>query len=92
MSDDDKDVECDCYDEFLDKQKDMSIDEYKRLTELFKARIRELNKAVDVLRKEIIVVAQSTQTVYVYCEDCKPKVTKVKFADIVDGRGNPQTH
>jgi hypothetical protein len=83
------DPECDCMDEYVKEHEEkMTREDYKRLATLLQERVRELNKAVEVLRKEILYVANATQTVYVYCEDCKPKPPKVKFSDLMQNGGS----
>jgi hypothetical protein len=87
------DPESDCMDEFVKKREDaMTREEYKRLATLLQERVRELNKAVEVLRKEVLYMAQATQTVYVYCQDCKPSAPTVKISDLIqNGRSSSST-
>lgn len=87
------DPESDCMDEFVKKHEQaMTLEDYKRLAKLLQERVRELNKAKEVLRKEVLYMAQATQTVYVYCQDCKPSMPTIKMSDLIqNGRSSSST-
>jgi hypothetical protein len=87
------DPESDCMDKFVKEHEEkMSREDYKRLATLLQERVRELNKAVEVLRKEVLYMSQATQTVYVYCQDCKPSMPTIKMTDLFqNGRSSSST-